>query len=82
MEKIIAREWLIFLGCLIAGFVIVAPTIALFSSETYAQFWRALSMQEERLYFWRAIFILFSPYLAIQLVRSIIWAISARKELN
>lgn len=78
MKEIIAREWLIFLGCLIVGLVVVVPTILLLFNETYAQFWRALTMQEDRLYFWRTLSILLSPYFLVQFVRSIVWALYAR----
>ena len=82
MKRIIAREWLIFLSCLLAGFGIVVSTIVLFFDATYAQFWSALSMQEGRLYFWKAAFALLSPYFLVQLVRSIVWAIAARNKSN
>jgi len=82
MAKIVAREWLILLGSFLVGFVVVLPMIVMIFDETYAQFWRALTMQEEQKYFWRAFFLLLSPYLLVQFLRSIVWAIRTRHDSN
>ena len=77
--KIVAREWLYFLGCLFIGTVPLPMAILVISSIPadeflghYCIFWKDLVRPEAEA-FWIAI----GPYMLLQLIRSIIWAVRA-----
>ncbi len=76
IKNILAREWLILLGCL----AIALPLGSVFSvlmGGGFMDFFLALAMQQENAnpkYFWRAILVLFAPYLLVQLYRLTLWA--------
>lgn len=83
-QKTLAREWLLFLGCLAIGLT-VAPFVAAAAFGAYQglglsdlpQFWGALyseygNTHEERVGAWVATM---SPYVLVQFIRSVTWAV-------
>ena len=74
--RIVAREWLYFLGSVCFG-LILAPAVALLLlrpgaefSGRYSQFWSALLRGQ----FEPWLFAL-APYIGLQIVRSVIWSV-------
>jgi hypothetical protein len=82
-KRIIAREWLIFMGCLLFGVFmfsyllasIINPSIFLELQKEgkgfYGEVFRELSHGQIYLKTWFGVLL---PYLTVQLVRSVFWA--------
>jgi len=81
-KKTVAREWVFFLVSLCAG-IIVFPVLVISKyggtiSETYIELGRFLLGQEG--YFLEVWMFILSPYLVLQLIRSIIWAVKTLRQ--
>jgi hypothetical protein len=87
-NKKVAREWLIFMGCFIFGGLILPFLLALtifpirLGEQTilsfYSKFLKALFFEEGDNYIF-AWFLITAPYLLVQLVRSVAWAVNTLK---
>src|SRR6266849_2505213 len=75
MSKTLAREWLIFLGCLTVGVIVAGPIVSVLNGGQVADFYHALGLKNDSIYFWRAFAIACAPYVATQFARSILWAV-------
>ena len=75
MTKILAKEWLLFLACIATGALAIGPIVSVLAGGEAIDFYRALARQNESIFFWRAIALLLAPYVLIQLLRSIVWAV-------
>ena len=77
IKKIVAREWLYFLGFVVAGFVVLPLPVVLIVSpqERVSEFYKALFEGV-----WIIWLIVIAPYLVFQLVRSVLWALRASRE--
>lgn len=75
MTKTLAKEWLLFLACIATGASAIGPIVSLLAGGDAIDFYRALGRQNDTIFFWRAVVILLAPYVLIQLLRSIVWAI-------
>ena len=79
IKKIVAREWLYFLGFVVASLVVLPlPVMLILNPQQGASgFYMALFEGRE----WRiAWLIVIAPYLVFQLVRSVLWALRALRE--
>ena len=79
IRKIVAREWLYLLGFVVASLVVVPfPVMLLLNPRLGATgFYKALFDSGEWLVAWLIILV---PYLAFQLVRSVLWALRTSRE--
>ena len=75
MAKILAKEWLLFLACIATGAFAIGPIVSVLTGGEATDFYPALARQNESMFFWRAVALLFAPYVFVQLLRSIMWAI-------
>ncbi len=73
--RVLAREWLLFLGAFAVGFVVVPPLlVGGILGERVPPFYRALvGGANDPLLAW---LIVLAPYLLVQLIRSAKWAVS------
>jgi len=76
-KKTVAREWLYFLGFIIAALVVLPMPLMLILSprEGASGFYKALFEG-----YWIAWLIVIAPYLLFQLARSVLWALSELRE--
>lgn len=74
MSRVVAREWLLLLACLIAG-AIMAIAINGVAEGRAIDLYDALILRNGIVYFWRVLMAIFGPYILVQFVRSVIWAI-------
>jgi len=83
-KKTVAREWVFFLGSLCAGIIVLPPLlVSIFRgrdtiSEIYIELGGCLLGQER--YFLECWMFILSPYLVLQLIRSIIWAVKTLRQ--
>jgi hypothetical protein len=79
-KRILAREWLYFLGGLIVGFVLVPFLLAVLLPEPGVGLFRDAMGLYKRLFNkreWGDWLFVLAPYLLFQLIRSIVWATKA-----
>jgi len=79
MKKIIAREWLYFLGCVLFGITVFPAASLLLTGNKIrrmGRFYELLIGFNDTVPWLFAL----SPYLLFQLVRSIIWAMKTAKQ--
>lgn len=74
MTSILAKEWILFLASLAIG-ALIAPIVSIITGGEAIDFYLALTMQNEFKFFWRAVALLLAPYVFVQLLRSIVWAV-------
>ena len=79
IKKIVAREWLYFLGFVVAGLVVLPLPVMLILEPQHgvSVFYKALFEGGKE---WIAWLIVIAPYLIFQLVRSVLWALRASRE--
>jgi len=75
MAKILAKEWLLFLACIATGALAIGPIVSVLTGGEAIDFFLALARQKDSMFFWRAVALLLAPYVFIQLLRSIRWAV-------
>ena len=75
MAKILAKEWLLGLACIATGALAIGPIVSVLAGGGAIDFYLALARQNESMFFWRAVALLLAPYVFMQLLRSIIWAV-------
>ena len=79
IKKIVAREWLYFLGFVVAGLVVLPLPVMLILNpqEGVSAFYKALFEESQWQIAW---LIVIAPYLVFQLVRSVLWALRVSRE--
>ena len=78
MTKFLAKEWLLFLACIATGALAIGPIVSVLTGGKAIDFYLSLARQHESIFFWRALILLLAPYVFIQLLRSIVWAVRKR----
>jgi len=79
IKNIVAREWLYFLGFVVAGLVVLPLPVMLILNpqQGVSAFYKALIEEREWQIAW---LIVIAPYLVFQLVRSVLWALRVSRE--
>ncbi len=75
-KKLIAREWLLFICSLVFGFTLFPAFLSIITGGKFSGFYKELFSDD-----WPFMVVFaFIPYLLIQIVRSIIWAVKILKQ--
>jgi hypothetical protein len=73
-RKVIAREWLLFIGLLALGLILIPPVLEVLlpGQRRVSDFYAGLFSRQEWGITW---LIVLGPHLVVQLLRSVVWAI-------